>query len=275
MTLHFFTTFHRLVLPVTAILLAASAATPARAQADDAAIAKMAQEVSQLTSRQRDISTQLESSLSLKRQHEQQYSALDQESGKLKAESQSIESQRPAVQAACTGTVPQNQLAAAQARCNAVQQPFNRRVNAYNTRNNQLKTSYQAIDGQEKTRVAAAQRLQAAYKQNAERMASLQASIKQAQAEKAARELLGRRNACTQSCASKGGEAASQCLQSCFDGARSDTQVGTVEQNYRPPSGATSNRTPEQAIEEYKNSGRAPGPNTLHTNPVPPPPPSR
>lgn len=64
-------------------------------------------------------------------------------------------------------------------------------------------------------------------------------------------------------------EKAHNCLARVWDGAK-----GQFDQNaavVKPEFQATP-RTPQQAIEDYKGSGAAsPGPNTLRTNPVPPP----
>jgi len=221
---------------------------------------KLMAEISQLSAEQRQFPAKVEGSLALKRANESEYNRLKQEDGRLKGESNAIEAKRPSVKSLCTGTVPQAQLAAAQARCKAAQDPFSRRVDAYNREINRVKAAYAAVDAKENNRVAQAKQLQARQEQITQRLAALQAALKVAQ-----------RSACTTECQGKSAEAAAQCLQRCFDGAGNIT--ATVEQHQRPPFSATQQRTPEQAIEEYKKSGRAnPGPNTLRTNPVPPPP---
>lgn len=247
---------HHFIVVAMCLVLAAA---EARAQSE---VDKLMAEISQLSAEQKQLPTKLQENLALKRANEAEYNRLKPEDTRLKSEGNAIEAQRPSVQSVCTGTVPQGQLAAAQARCKSAQDPFNRRVNDYNTNLNKLKAASAAIDAKENARVAAAKQLQARSEQITQRLTQLQAALKLAQ-----------RSACTKTCQSQSGEAAAQCLQSCFDGAANTT--ATVEQNQRPTFSATPNRTPEQAIEEYRRSGRAnPGPNTLRTNPVPPPPPT-
>src|SRR5579872_2056818 len=244
------------------------AATGSQALAQDSDVSKMMAEVSQLSAEQSQIPAKLQQSLALKQQHERQFQQLNQESNSLKSEGSSIDAQRPTVTSLCTGKVPHAQFAAAQARCQAVLVPFNRRVDAYNAHKGRLSTAYQAINQQENARAAEARRLQARGQQLSQRIAVLQASIR-------AKQVAAKPASCTQSCAGKSGEAAAQCLQHCFDGARKDTDLPTVEQKYVPPSGATANRTPEQAIEEYKRSGDAnPMPKSFRRNAAEPPPPS-
>jgi hypothetical protein len=253
---------------VVALFLSAATVPVANAQ-QDAEIAKMTAEITQLTTEQDQNSGKLQQSLALKKQHEAQFARLDQDSNNIKAASSSLEAQRPNVDRLCHGTYPKAQLAAAQARCNAVLVPFNQQVNTLNGRRDRLRGEYQKVNQAEATRAAAAKQVLARNDQIRQRIAVLQASIR-------ARQVAVKPQSCTQSCQSKSGEALSQCMQSCFDGARKDTGMPTVEEKYRPPSVITSNRTPQQAIEEYKASGKADAtPDSFRRQAAPPPPPPR
>ena len=261
--------FHRLSMLVMGVVYIV--ATPLLAHAQGADIQKMTAEISQLSAEQKQISAKLHQSVAQKKQHESQFKRLSQEGNRIKAASNAIEARRPSVYKLCHGKYPRSQLAAANARCNAVLVPFNRQVSATNTRRRRLAAAYRSLNGKEAARVAAAKRMLARDAQIRQRIAVLQASIR-------AHRVVAKPSNCSQACMSKSGEALSQCMQSCFDGARSDTGLPTVEQKYKPPFRATPNRTPEQAIQEYKKSGDAnPLPKSFRRKaaPPPPPPPSR
>lgn len=246
-----------------AAFLAAVIAGESRAQEAD--VSKMMAEISQLSAEQKQIPAKLQQNLALRAANNLQLEKLKQDLSRVQAESSAIKAQGPSVDSACTGTYPRDQFPAAQARCDAVKNPFNQRVEANNARRRKGLADVQELKQKENKRRAQEEQLIARDQQITQRIAALQATIKTARA-----------SSCTQSCRDKQNDAAAQCLQSCFDGARSDTALPTVEENYRPPFTATPNRTPEQAIEEYRRSGAAqPGPSTLRTNPVPPPSPSR
>ena len=261
--------FHRLGMLVTGVLYIATAPLLAHAQGAD--IPKMTAEISQLSAEQHQISAKLQQSVALKKQDESQFKRFTQESNSIKAASNAIEARRASVYRLCHGTYPRSQLAAANARCTAALGPFNRQVSDTNTRRHRLNAAYQSLRQKEAARAAAAKRLLARDAQIRQRIAVLQASIR-------AHRVVAKPSSCSQACMSKSGEALSQCMQSCFDGARSDTSLPTVEQKYKPPFSATPNRTPEQAIQEYKKSGDAnPLPKSFRKEapPPPPPPPSR
>ena len=259
--------FHRLSILVASILCIA--ATPLSAHAQNVDVSKMMAEIAQLSAEQKQVPAKLQQSLALKKQHEGQFKQLAQEGNNIKAASSAIEARRPSVDRLCHGTYPKSQLAAAKARCNAVLAPFNRQVADTNARKRRLTAAYQSLNQKEAARAAAAKRLLARDTQIKQRIAVLQASIR-------AHKVVAKPSSCSQACMSKSGEALSQCMQSCFDGARSDTSLPTVEQKYRPPSSVTTNRTPEQAIQEYKQSGSAnPLPKSFRREAAPPPPPSR
>jgi hypothetical protein len=167
----------------------------------------------------------------------------------------------------CEVTVPREQLAAAQARCEAARGPFNTRVGTWQKQAREYDTAHQAVIDRETERVAAARRLLARSEEIQKRLEALRAAIR-------ARKPLMKTMICTQKCSALKGDAASQCLQCCYDGASGCSSLPPVEQKKKPPFQMTSNRTPQQAIEDYKKSGRAsPGPTTVKTAAVPPPPP--
>jgi DNA repair exonuclease SbcCD ATPase subunit len=238
---------------VIALSLIAAAGTSSRAQDADKQIASMMAEINQLSNEQKQMPAKVEQSLAQKRQHEQQFKALDGESANLKSESNAIETQRPGVRSACSGTYPKSQIEAARARCRAAQAPFNRRVDAYNAKNNRLKGRYQAVRTRESARVAAAKLLYDRNQAITKRIAALRDRVK-------ALQMAAKPKTCTEKCRGMASnDAAAQCLQSCFDGARGAGGLPTVEQKQRPVFSATPNdkRTPQQAIDEYKKSGAA------------------
>jgi hypothetical protein len=106
------------------------------------------------------------------------------------------------------------------------------------------------------------------HNQITKRIALLRASIR-------ARQVVAKPKSCTDRCKGMASnDAAAQCLQSCFDGARGPSGMPTVEQKQRPTFSMTPNRTPQQAIDEYKKSGSAdPTPKSFRRKSAEPPPP--
>lgn len=252
---------------VTAVLCITM--TPLLAQTQDANIPNMMGEIAQLSAEQKQIAPEFTQSVALKKKIAGEVTDLAKQRKRLDVEFNEIKAQAPVVQRLCTGRYPRSQVAAATARCEAVKIPFNRRAVAYNKKSDRIAAAFKSLHQQEDARVAAAIQLWARYKQIGQRIAALEASIR-------ALQVAAKPSSCSQACISKSGEALSQCMQSCFDGARSDTSLPTVEQKYLRPSGATTNRTPEQAIEEYKKSGAAnPLPKSFRNDAAPPPSPSQ
>ena len=101
------------------------------------------------------------------------------------------------------------------------------------------------------------------------RIATLRGILAGAKASNAAK----KRNICVTNCNNNpGADAAAQCLQNCWDGARSQASLPNVKQVQKPSFSMKPRRTAEQAIAEYKKSGAArPGPYTLRTRKIPPP----
>lgn len=252
----------RHIAAVGAVVLLALFASRAWAEED---VAALMQEATQLAAERDEIPKTLEANLSLKRSNEAKIQQLSAEDERLAAESSSIEADRPMVNSLCQGTVPEDEFAAAQERCDAALQPFNERVASFNASMQKLNDEYDEVNRSEQARVAEAQAMLARDQELAARISALQTKIMQM-----------KQPSCVESCNSEALslDEQAQCLQHCWDQAAPPADLPTVEEKYRPPFSAGPARTPDQAIEEYKASGKAsPGPDTLHTNPVPAPPP--
>lgn len=133
---------------------------------------------------------------------------------KLDAEAHGIDIDRPQmeaqIEALCHITVPEAALATATARCHAVRDPWNQRIDNYNLRNDAFNTEINAIHG----------RLQS-YSDDKDALAKQKQSI-QRQARVLA---LAMRADCALRCNSGSAEAAVDCQQRCWDGARLHVQA--------------------------------------------------
>jgi hypothetical protein len=250
-----------MVVVAAALVLASVMPGDTHAQTSDADIAKMMEEVVKLGAEQKELPKKVEANLTLKKKHETEFARIDTENKRLEADSAAVEADRPVVDSLCTGTFPEEELAAAKARCHAVLTPFNARVDELRQREEQLTDQLAALENQEDARVDAGKALQ-------DRAAYLERRIKQLKMSI----LLAKRGPCVEKCQAGSAEGMSQCLSICWDLARGG--LPSVEQKQMPIFKATSNRTPEQAIEEYKNSGRAAPPGPTPSKGPPPPPPS-
>jgi hypothetical protein len=152
-------------------------------------------------------------------------------------------------------TVSPEQLAAAQAACAAARAPYNQSVTAYNTRLKNNKEQQQQVNESEKSRAAEARRLW-------ERKEEIEKRLQQIEALKA-------RFECFQHCPADGTEAAVECHKRCFDGGAAGRAPVETTKPYQLQHGR---RTFQQAIDDYRKSGAKPGPKSLKTKPVPPPP---
>jgi len=251
----------RCLIVVAAALLVAAQPQGVRAQGDD--IAGILNEITTLSGElEKDIPRKLEESLSLKNKHQEEIKYLDQIADNLLTEKSGVEAAEAQVVSVCNVTVPEEQYAAAVARCDAAKAPYMQRLDHYNNGVDELQTKTADVNEREQQRANEAQVLLAHRQEVISRIGILKAQLAAAKAAKL--------NACTASCGGSK-DAAAQCMQSCFDGARGADELPPVEGFIRPPFSGSA-RTPEQAIEEYRRSGAAnPGPNSLHTNPVPPP----
>jgi hypothetical protein len=247
-----------LVALAVALVLATAMSSGAHAQTSDADIAKMMEEIVTLSAEQKELPKKVEANLTLKKKHETEYARIATEDKRLKADSAAIEADRPGVNSLCTGTFPEEELAAATARCNAVLIPFNARIEDLKARVKQLADQSTTLGKQEDERFNAGKALQgrAVYLEN--RLKQLKMTI-----------LLAKRGSCVKKCQQSSAEVVSQCLSCCWDLARCD--LPSVEQKQLPVFKATTSRTPEQAIEEYKNSGRAAPPAPKQAKEPPPP----
>lgn len=243
-------------------------------------LANMLAEVDTLTAEQKKMPQKVNDNLSLKAKHEQAYKRISDARANLAPEESAIEAARPGVASLCSGTVPEDQYSAAVARCEAVLNPLNARIAALKRKHEDLNREVGEIDVEENARVAEAKVLIDRNTAIESRLNLLRASIK-----------MTRRMVCVERCITADDNGT--CLADCYDGSRS-SQRPKIPDPPRPSpntvpgpatpsaSGGTTaampvftaapNRTPEQAIEEYKNSGRekppAPPPSAA------PPPPS-
>jgi peptidoglycan hydrolase CwlO-like protein len=246
----------RIVAAVAALSIVVGAGE-VRAQED--AIASMMNEITALSAELEKVPAKLDANLTLKQANESQIKVLDATNERLLVAKQSLDAEEPRVFSVCNVTVPQDQYAAAVARCNAAKVPFETRMRSYNTDVDKLNSDVDRVNASETKRAGEARQLLERRAFIVKRITELRAAVQAAQ--KAAE-----MQACTARCAgASSNEAASYCMQSCYDGAPSDASLPG------PAAGASHRRTPEEAIEEYRRSGSAnPGP-SLHTSPVPPP----
>lgn len=255
----------RLRLSIRSAALAAAVGLSAPAQADefDSLLSQLSQATQELKSFEAEAPRKIEESLSLKKKHESEYAALDSENSKLDSEAAVIDSERPGVQSACQGTVPQDQLAAANARCNSLLVPFNSKVNSYNSHLDDWKARYADVDRREQQRFEAATALQKKYD-----------SLKQRVTEVYNSAALASKSHCAVDSAGSSPEEVAHKQSVCWENANAALAVAIGQTPPKPSYSATPNssRTAEQAIEEYKKSGNKPGPTSLKTKAPPPPP---
>jgi len=129
---------------------------------------------------------------------------------RLKVERASLNAERPGVESVCRGQVPAEQLAAAQARCQAVLEPFNRRVRELNSRAEQNQAAINEMLARAKPIWAKQDRVKAI----AARLGSLRGLLlAQLQAQ------------CVQSCTGRSPEGTEGCLQVCYDGAKEKAEA--------------------------------------------------
>jgi hypothetical protein len=250
---------HRtLVVAVATVLMVLTAAGTSHADDD---IAQMMQEVTKLSAERATLPEKFKANLALKRSNEQKAAPLIRDRQQINAEGAAIEAQSPAVDAKCHRTVPPEEMAAAQAECDAIMVPLNKKLDELNQRLHRNKEKAAPLLASEETREAGLKELTERDQDLAGQIEALQKQI-----------LLAKQNDCVKSCAALDAEAASQCLQGCWDGALSSGSLPSVGAHPIMGTHATENRTPEQAAEDYKQSGAAdPGHKTLKPIPVPPP----
>lgn len=246
------------------IVLAAAVLLVAMAPRIDAQdLGSLEKESVQLAVEKKEIATTLDQSAKAARDNDHDFDVLNKEKVTIQAEGDRVEAQRPKIKALCNRTVPQNQLAAATAECKAALVPFNADVATYKTDAGSWNARHKAMMEKEGARVAAAKRLIERRQAIEKRQAALRDAI--------ALRLKNAKLQCMQDCVKEGKpDAMAYCLQRCWDNAVAGLSPVERNRQYQAQFGT---RTVEQAIEEYKNSGRAnPGPNTLKIKPVPPPP---
>lgn len=221
------------------------------AQAADADTATMNNEFRALTQEKIVIEKKMNKSLAEKHANEAEYDRIDEEWNTLDA---TVKAQRSAVDSVCNSATSQSE-------CDAVRIPFNQKTDAWAVRFVDLAKKRDALDKREAQRDAAGKALVKRYEEVNTRIDFLRTA------------LIRRGNACLASCARQSSaEAAAQCESSCYDGSRGPNDTATVDLRPKPFSMTPdSSRTPDQAIQDYINSGDKPGPKTLKTTAPPPP----
>ena len=258
--------FARAGFAVLAFAFIVAPAMPSFAQAADgspseAEISGMLAEITKLSAEQKELPKKVETNLTLAKKHVDKLSIINTEIDGANAENAEIEAQRPNVVSLCDRTVPEDQYAAALAQCNAVKIPFEARLDALDKRDKKNNDDLAELSKQEEERVKAYKELQDREKYIQNRLKLLKMSI-----------MLAKRGSCVTKCNNGTEENAAQCLDVCWDLARSD--LPGIGSSPRPDFSIAPNRTPEQAIEEYKNSGRERPRVPSGTTVAPPPPPS-
>lgn len=238
------------------ILAAALLLAPIQAAGAADGLQAMIDDLTKVESDLKQIPSKIQENLALKKQHEAELAPIDAAWDQLKSVKAELDAQAPTVDSQCNRTVPKEQLEAAHAQCQAVLNPYNAKVDAYNARRESLDSQEAPIRAAEQERVAKAQAIKQEYDSLTQREASLKSAIRAAMLAKCPQALTG------------SDENVAQSASRCFDGAAASSSTVTGG----PTFSMTPNRTPEQAIQDYKNSGRKPGPNTLKINEPPPPP---
>lgn len=254
----------RLSIASSAVALALLVATgPARADEFDSLLTQLNQASAELKTFQQEAPKKVDEILALKAKHQAEYDALDQQSKAISADGASIDAQAPSVRSLCQGTYPEDQLAAANARCDAALGPFNARVQSYNARLDTLKQKYAELDTRENARVQQGQAIEKQYTSLKSRVDSLSRAL-----------AVAAKTRCMSNASGGSPEEIAHQQSVCFDNASAQitTLIGGTPP--KPPSSAAPNRTPQQAIDEYRNSGPAqPTTRTRKTSAPPPPPP--
>jgi peptidoglycan hydrolase CwlO-like protein len=248
-----------------ALMAALILPAPALADEFDSLLQQLSTAVQDQKKFEADVPQKLNDSLSLKKENEAKYAELDKQMTSVNAEGSALDAERPGIDALCHGTYPQDQLAAAQARCDAAMGPYNARIEAYNQKLGDVKSKIADVDAQEEKRVEAAKALQAQYDTLKNHVEMLQKVVTAAA-----------RARCMANAAAPSDEAAAHAQSVCFDGARAQIAATVGETPPKPTWSATpgSHRTPEQAIQDYKNSGPAQPSTRMRKTAPPPPPPS-
>lgn len=240
-------------------MLALLFVAPAAGANDDPELAAMIEELSKLNAEikkvEQEIPAKVKENLSIGRSLQSEAEVVVKHMDHQEAtEGKDIDAQRPAVQAACGG----GDLPEAVARCRSVAVPFNQKVDAFNAQLEQDKAKLRAIQ-------AKAEKRDKEFKQLLAKRDSLATSVKGV--------MLRMRLLLVRRCVERAGssdESAAHAQSVCFD--QAEARLAELSGSTAPPSTATPNRTPQQAIDDYRNSG-AVQPNLQGRRPAPPPPP--
>lgn len=253
--------------PALAVLALAAALSSAPAAAAD--LKEMRAELTKVQDEIKVVETKITDNAKEQQDIKTESAHLQTESDELQARVLAHEANRPAVASVCSGTYPPEQMAAAQARCDAQRLPFNQVVEGHNKERQALIDRNEALVRKDNRRLAAARELTRQYEKLFARKHQLQTAILEASGSR-----------CILSCqaipcTTLNCDALKQCEQNCWDGAQGAGSTPAVEGYVTAPF-VVKPRTPQEAIDEYRRSGPArPGPSGLRTRAPPPPPPAQ
>ena len=242
------------------------------ALAAEADMASMLAEATQLTKEKTEVAQKVQENLRAAEKLNLERDQLLPVANRLEAQSEQLDAEKQRIIPLCTGSVPEPQWAAAQARCDAVRNPYNARVEAHNRAYLETKKQLDDLLRRHDANRNEAQQLAARDRQIDMRLSVL-------------RELMATAGGCA-ACAKAPSAQMDSCFRACYDGAARRPDL--APQDIRPPFSASTQsgavvvvppnsgqRTPEQAIREYQQSGAAnPLPGTFRRTVPPPPPPS-
>lgn len=237
------------------LLLLSTTAGHAAQPSSDAA--KLMKQLAALTVDRNQIEEKISDKVAVLKSNTAKADELVSEAKEIASEDAALDAERASHNQLCHRTVPEDQLAAAKAACEAWLNPFNARVDTVNAKKEESSRKISALESDEESGMAEFERLSARDDELTKQITAVQKTI-----------LLAKHDTCSQSCLdAEKGDTVAQCMQNCWDGARA---AGTLPVLPDPPMEKPSTRTPQQAIDEYQKRPN-PGPNSLHTKEVPPP----
>ncbi|MHA1547050.1 MAG: hypothetical protein ACTSUY_11615, partial [Alphaproteobacteria bacterium] len=257
---------HRLqIVPLIVLLLALGASLTVQAQEVD--VESIMAEIGELADERQANEEKIQIDLKARQGSDRDVAANKQEIAAAKADNEQAASEAAAMVSQYGGSISGGNYTVnckKNAGCSSQIKAIDGRFKAYTALLKSQKTRRASRSGSSKNLTA----LRTRNRSIARRIASLRKLLAGARALKSAK----KRGSCVTSCKSLASEAASQCLQRCWDGARGGAGVARAERMVKPSFSVTPRRTAEQAISEYKKSGAArPGPKTFRTRRIPVP----
>lgn len=194
------------------LLLMAALTGAAQAKEEHVSNSDPQKEILSLAEERANIVLKLQATRELQTSNGAKAKALVLEFARLGKELKEIEEQRKAQEAECHGGTYQTQAEAdaANARCETLAAPLEKRVDDYNTAVDKAQAEQKSVEESEQSRIAEARPLVDRYDAIRKRVAALTKLIPVAE-----------RRDCVKSCSSDGHspQSAAQCLQRCWDGA--------------------------------------------------------